>query len=229
MFVTFFAMTTTTSSPQLISVIPEELRFHFELDKQTFCDLKVLNNTQNHVAFKVKTTSPKKYFVRPNTGVIQPWDSCIIRVTLQAQHEYPPDMQCKDKFLLQSTLVNPNTDVDDLPADTFTKESGNSIEEMKLRVAYITSTSSEGSSEDDALKNTQKFDATSSQILQQLREERDAAAIQTRKLQQELDMLKRQKNRSGPGFSFKFAIFVGLLGVSLGFLLKFLFSSPSKE
>lgn len=28
---------------------------------------------------QVKTTSPKKYFVRPNTGVIQPWDSCIIR------------------------------------------------------------------------------------------------------------------------------------------------------
>jgi len=39
-------------------------------------------------------------------------------VTLQAQREYPPDMQCKDKFLLQSTIVNPNTDVDDLPADT---------------------------------------------------------------------------------------------------------------
>lgn len=39
-------------------------------------------------------------------------------VTLQAQREYPPDMQCKDKFLLQSTVVNPNTDVDDLPSDT---------------------------------------------------------------------------------------------------------------
>lgn len=27
----------------------------------------------------MKTTSPKKYFVRPNTGVIHPWDSCFIR------------------------------------------------------------------------------------------------------------------------------------------------------
>ncbi|RYR42856.1 hypothetical protein Ahy_A08g039296 isoform B [Arachis hypogaea] len=50
-----------------------------ELEKQSFCDLKVVNNKENYVAFKVKTTSPKKYFVRPNTGVIQPWDSCIIR------------------------------------------------------------------------------------------------------------------------------------------------------
>lgn len=42
----------------------------------------------------------------------------VCTVTLQAQREYPPDMQCKDKFLLQSTTVNPNTDVDELPPDT---------------------------------------------------------------------------------------------------------------
>ena len=38
-------------------------------------------------------------------------------MTLQAQREYPADMQCRDKFLLQSTIVPPNTDVDELPAD----------------------------------------------------------------------------------------------------------------
>ncbi|XP_057449766.1 vesicle-associated protein 2-1 isoform X4 [Lotus japonicus] len=219
-----------TATP-LISVNPDELRFNFELEKQTFCDLKVLNNTQNYVAFKVKTTSPKKYFVRPNTGVVQPWDSCIIRVTLQAQREFPPDMQCKDKFLLQSTIVNPNTDVDDLPPDTFSKDSGNSIEELKLRVAYITPTSPDGSSEEDGLKNSAQKLGTSS-ALEQLKEERDVAARQTRMLQQELDMLKRQRNRRGggdPGFSFTFAVFVGLLGLLLGFLLKLLFSSPSSE
>ncbi|KAK4748511.1 hypothetical protein SAY87_015097 [Trapa incisa] len=107
----------STASQQLVSVNPEELKFIFELEKQSFCDLKVVNNTEHHVAFKVKTTSPKKYFVRPNTNVIQPWDACFIRVTLQAQHEYPPGMQCKDKFLLQSTKVPPNSDIDDLSPD----------------------------------------------------------------------------------------------------------------
>ncbi|KAK7252702.1 hypothetical protein RIF29_36846 [Crotalaria pallida] len=219
-----------SSANQLISISPDELRFTFELDKQTFCDLKVVNNTESYVAFKVKTTSPKKYFVRPNTGVIQPWDSCIIRVTLQAQHEYPPDMQCKDKFLLQSTVVNPNTDVDELPPDTFSKESGNTIEELKLRVAYISPNSPQGSSEDDASKNSsQKLDASSSQALQLLKEERDAAARQTRQLQQELDMLKRRRSRSDPGFSVTFAAFVGVIGILLGFLLKLIFSSPSTE
>lgn len=68
-----------SGSKQLISVHPEELKFQFELEKQSYCDLKVVNNTEQYVAFKVKTTSPKKYFVRPNTGVIQPWDSSVIR------------------------------------------------------------------------------------------------------------------------------------------------------
>ncbi|CAI9095647.1 OLC1v1031641C3 [Oldenlandia corymbosa var. corymbosa] len=127
---------------QLISVQPDELHFQFELDRQSFCDLKVSNTTENYVAFKVKTTSPRKYFVRPNTGVIQPWDSSVIRVTLQAQREYPPDMQCRDKFLLQSTVVPPNTDVDELPADTFNKDSGRVVEECKLKVVYLTPNSS---------------------------------------------------------------------------------------
>ncbi|XP_014520861.1 vesicle-associated protein 2-1-like isoform X2 [Vigna radiata var. radiata] len=145
------------TASQLISVSPDELRFHFELEKQTFCDLKVLNNTQNHVAFKVKTTSPKKYIARPNTGVVHPWDSCIIRVTLQAQREYPPKMQCKDKFLLLSTIVSPNTDVVDLPQDTFDEESGNSVEKLKFRAAYISTASPEGRSEDDASRSSHKF------------------------------------------------------------------------
>ncbi|KAK4260327.1 hypothetical protein QN277_003458 [Acacia crassicarpa] len=217
----------STTGNQLISVTPDELRFKFELEKQAFCDLKVLNNTEHNVAFKVKTTSPKKYFVRPNTGVIQPWDFCIIRVTLQAQQEYPPDMQSKDKFLLQSTIVGTINDVDELPPDTFNKDSGKTIEESKLRVLYVTNTSA---SEDEAMKGTApKIDTNS--ILHQLKEERDAAAKQTVQLKQELDMLRKQRKRNNPGFSFTFAIVLGLIGLILGWFLKLSFgrSSPSTE
>ncbi|XP_021813522.1 vesicle-associated protein 2-1 isoform X1 [Prunus avium] len=216
---------------QMISVLPDELKFQFELEKQSFCDLKVVNNTEHHVAFKVKTTSPKKYFVRPNTGVIQAWDSCVIRVTLQAQREYPPDMQCKDKFLLQSTTVPPNTDVDDLPQDTFTKEGGRALEECKLRVVYMTPGLAQGNSEDEALRSSMHgLDTNSNQAFQRLKDERDAAVRQTQQLQQELDILKRRRFRKGdPGFSFTFAIFVGLIGLMVGFLLNLSLSSPSTE
>uniref|UniRef100_A0A5B6ZC55 MSP domain-containing protein n=1 Tax=Davidia involucrata TaxID=16924 RepID=A0A5B6ZC55_DAVIN len=229
-----------TGSNQFISVHPEELKFQFELEKQSYCDLKVANNTEHHVAFKVKTTSPKKYFVRPNTGVIQPWDSCVIRVTLQAQREYPSDMQCKDKFLLQSTILPPHTDVDELPQDTFNKDSGKKIEECKLRVVYLSPQAAAGNSEDEAFRSLQQsFDSSSerhsasfddNQDLQRLRDERDAALRQTQQLRQDLEMLKKRRNRrSDPGFSFTFALFVGLVGIMLGFLLNLSLSSPSTE
>ncbi|KAJ4847993.1 Vesicle-associated protein 2-1 [Turnera subulata] len=214
---------------QLISVHPDELKFIFELEKQSFCDLKVANNTEHHVAFKVKTTSPKKYFVRPNTGVIQPWDSCVIRVTLQAQRELPPDMQCKDKFLLQSTIVPPHTDVDELPAETFTKEGGDkTLQECKLRVVYLPPSSTAGNSEDEALRSTSQSPDANNSVLERLRDERDLAVRQTQQLQQELDLLKRRKYRkSDPGFSLMFAFVVGLIGIMVGFLLNLSLTSPS--
>jgi MSP (Major sperm protein) domain len=52
---------------------------------------------------------------------IVPFESFVclfLTVTLQAQKEYPADMQCKDKFLIQSTKVAPSTDMDEIPADT---------------------------------------------------------------------------------------------------------------
>ncbi|XP_050265708.1 vesicle-associated protein 2-1 isoform X2 [Quercus robur] len=215
---------------QLVSISPDELKFTFELEKQSYCDLKVVNNTENHVAFKVKTTSPKKYFVRPNTGVVDPWDSCIIRVTLQAQREYPPDMQCKDKFLLQSTIVPPNTDVDDLPQDSFNKDSGKAIEECKLRVTYISPSSAQANSTEESLKDSQLSSDSTHLALQRLKDERDTAARQTKQLQQELEMLKRRRIRkSDRGFSFTFAIFVALIGIMVGFLLNLSLTSPSTE
>ncbi|KAF8392118.1 hypothetical protein HHK36_022460 [Tetracentron sinense] len=52
----------------------------------------------------VKTTNPKKYCVRPNTGIVLPRSTFDIIVTMQVQREAPLDMQCKDKFLLQSVI-----------------------------------------------------------------------------------------------------------------------------
>ncbi|KAG5228801.1 vesicle-associated protein [Salix suchowensis] len=218
---------------QFISVHPDDLKFIFELEKQSFCDLKVVNNTEHHVAFKVKTTSPKKYFVRPNTGVIQPWDSFVIRVTLQAQREYPPDMQCKDKFLLQSTIVPPHANVDELPPNTFNKDSdGKVIQEMKLRVVYMPPSSTQGNLGDEVLleASEQSLDADANSAVQNLKDERHAAVQQTQLLQQELDLLRRRRYRkTDPGFSLMFAFVVGLVGIIVGFLLNLSLSSPSTD
>ncbi|KAG6788716.1 hypothetical protein POTOM_004793 [Populus tomentosa] len=222
---------TTGGDKPFISVHPDDLKFIFELEKQSFCDLKVANNTEHHVAFKVKTTSPKKYFVRPNTGVIQPWDSFVIKVTLQAQREYPLDMQCKDKFLVQSTIVPPPANVDELPPDTFNKDSdGKVIQEMKLRVVYMPTSTTQGNLEDEVLLKGSEKSPDANSAVQLLEDERDAAVRQTQLLQQELDLLRRRRYRkTDSGFSLMFAFVVGLVGIMIGFLLNLSLSSPSTE
>ncbi|XP_047307475.1 vesicle-associated protein 2-1-like [Impatiens glandulifera] len=170
--------------------------FLVELEKQTYCVLEVENNRLHSVAFKVKTNSPEKYIVCPNKGVIQPWQICLVRVTLQPQKEYPPNMQCKDKFLIQSTIVDPHDEVDDLSQDTFTKDCGWSIEECKVKVTYVYHEASIDDSEDD----------------------QETFRIGKRDYEDNTDVSKRRN----PLFSFLFSFLVVVVGFSVGFILKLL-------
>ncbi|CAH9084914.1 unnamed protein product [Cuscuta epithymum] len=89
----------------LVIIQPLDLKFTFELRKQSSCSVTLTNTTAQCVAFKVKTTPPKKYCIRPNIGIIKPNSTINLIVTMQAQRTTPADMQCKDKFLIQSTIV----------------------------------------------------------------------------------------------------------------------------
>ncbi|XP_008455518.1 vesicle-associated protein 2-2 isoform X2 [Cucumis melo] len=124
-------------STKLLHIQPKELQFLFELRKQSTCTVQLSNNTHHHVAFKVKTTSPKKYCVRPNVGIILPKSTCEFSVIMQAQRAAPPDMLCKDKFLIQSTIVPSGITEEDITASMFSKDGGKYIEEDKLKVALI--------------------------------------------------------------------------------------------
>lgn len=123
--------------PDILEMKPQELQFTFELKKQSSCSVQMINRTDHHVAFKVKTTNPKKYCVRPNTGVIDPNSVCDFTVTMQAQKVAPPDMICRDKFLVQSTFVPEGTKEEDVTSHTFTKEDGKTVDEKRLKVVLI--------------------------------------------------------------------------------------------
>lgn len=236
------------STGELLSIEPQELQFPFELRKQISCSLQLSNKTDDYVAFKVKTTNPKKYCVRPNTGVVMPRSTCDVIVTMQAQREAPQDMQCKDKFLLQSAIASPGATAKDITSDMFNKEAGNRVEECKLRVAYVPPPqppspvregSEEGSSprasvSDNGNINASEFTAVSRAyvepqdnssearaLISKLTEEKKSAIQQNNKLQQELEFLRRESNRSrNGGVSFIYFILVGLLGLLMGYLMK---------
>ncbi|KAI9084824.1 hypothetical protein K1719_033230 [Acacia pycnantha] len=127
---------------QLLEIEPKELKFLFQLKKQSSCSIQLTNITEYHVAFKVKTTAPKRYSVRPNVGVLMPNSAREFIVTMQALKEAPEDMACKDKFLIQSTIVPVGTTDEDITSSLFAKDNDRYVEENKLKVALISPTSS---------------------------------------------------------------------------------------
>ncbi|XP_076885856.1 vesicle-associated protein 1-2-like [Bidens hawaiensis] len=232
------------SSEELLTVQPQELEFPFELKKQISCSMQLKNNTNSHVAFKVKTTNPKKYCVRPNTGVVLPHATCDVTVTMQAQKEAPPDMQCKDKFLLQSAVASPGATTKDITPELFNKESGNQVDECKLKVSYVAPPqppspvregSEEGSSPrasllDNGTVNTTEvprsyaeshvISSETKALISKLTDEKNSAIQQSNKLHQELELLRHQGSKSRGGFPIAYVIVIALLGFVLGYLVK---------
>jgi len=102
--------------------------------------LTISNNNAQPVAFKVKTTAPKLYCVRPNTGRIEPGDSVDVSVMLQQMKEEPPlSAKCKDKFLVQSTFITPEKETRGLQDIWNVVDSSEEckVHSQKLRVVYL--------------------------------------------------------------------------------------------
>jgi hypothetical protein len=93
------------------------------------------NPTSDRVAFKVKTTSPKKYCVRPSSGFVDANSIVDVLVILQAQKELPPSFtDCKDKFLVQCVKAPASTDIKEVTPDLFDASKGAKIGQIKMRV-----------------------------------------------------------------------------------------------
>lgn len=110
---------------------------NFKKHKIEYIVLK--NTTELPMAFKVKTTAPKSYCVRPNASILEPGSSVEISVILQAFSDpLPKNYKCKDKFLLVSLPCPDLTDaskVGDMWSDLEDRYK-DSIVLKKLRVNY---------------------------------------------------------------------------------------------
>ncbi|KIK69502.1 hypothetical protein GYMLUDRAFT_33867 [Collybiopsis luxurians FD-317 M1] len=104
--------------------------------------LTISNPHAQPIAFKVKTTAPKLYCVRPNSGRIEPGTSVEVSVMLQPLKEEPPmNAKCKDKFLIQSTFLTPEKEQKSLQ-DVWSVPEGNTdeankVHQQKLKVVYL--------------------------------------------------------------------------------------------
>eukprot|EP00891_Asterochloris_glomerata_P006534 jgi/Astpho2/6534/Aster-07318 len=126
----------TVSEGPHLQISPTELKFRLELKKNIPVTLSLHNPGTERVGFKVKTTSPKKYCVRPSSGFVDPGTTKDVQVIMQAQREYPGNLaECKDKFLVQWVKVD--NDVKDVLPDAFDAGKNKEIKQSKLRVTLV--------------------------------------------------------------------------------------------
>ncbi|KAG9230579.1 putative vesicle-associated membrane protein-associated protein C16G5.05c [Amylocarpus encephaloides] len=132
-----------------VEIDPQELGFHRPFTQEVSQTLKIRNTNHTPVAFKVKTTAPKQYCVRPNSGRVEPGNEVEVTVLLQAMKQEPPlEAKCRDKFLVQSVAITADKEftsagsiwqhVDDAEKS--------SVQEKKIRVVYLGAEGSGGAS-----------------------------------------------------------------------------------
>ncbi|KAF2840743.1 VAMP-associated protein [Patellaria atrata CBS 101060] len=123
-----------------VELDPVELGFRRPLTHEVSQVLRLRNPHNDPVAFKVKTTAPKQYCVRPNSGRIEPGRDVEVQVLLQAMREDPPpDAKCRDKFLVQSVAVTADKEFNNIGSIWSHIEQTNksAIQERKIRVVFL--------------------------------------------------------------------------------------------
>lgn len=116
-----------------------DITFEVVNGKANICPLRLYNAGTDHTAFKVKTTAPKKYCVRPNAAIIPPGKSVEVQVIPQngkgAEGVTQNDLQgkCKDKFMIQSTTVKAD---DVLGAELWSSVPAADLQQTLLRCKY---------------------------------------------------------------------------------------------
>jgi hypothetical protein len=122
---------------KILQVTPKELSFRLELNKPLVQTLKLKNISEETLAFKVKTTQPKRYFVKPNAAVIGPGQEIQVSIVLQPLPELPPDANsCRDKFLLQVIKVDKGAESD--VQALWKNVSPEVLYQQKFRVSFVT-------------------------------------------------------------------------------------------
>ncbi|CAF0738597.1 unnamed protein product [Didymodactylos carnosus] len=91
--------------------------------------LKLSNSGNERLAYKIKTTAPKRYCVKPNSGFLDPHTNTNIQVMLQPQPTgVQQDDRSKHKFMVQWVAVPPTWSED---VENFWKQEGSKLKDVQ--------------------------------------------------------------------------------------------------
>jgi hypothetical protein len=135
-----FCLSVMAAKAQVLTLEPSnEISFKGPFTEVVTSNLRLSNPTDRPIFFKVKTTAPRFYCVRPNSGLVKPNETAFIAVMLQPV-DNPGTLESertRHKFMIQ-TAYAPNTDT---PVDTFWKSADASqVMDSKLKVVFVNNT-----------------------------------------------------------------------------------------
>lgn len=127
-------MAAPRKSPQILTLEPaEELVFEGPFDRVVTSYLELKNPSEHRVCFKVKTTAPNRYGVRPNSGVIQPSGKIRIAIMFHPTEKDTQSERARHKFMVQSIILRSET----TPTDQIWKEAKpEEVMDSKLRCIF---------------------------------------------------------------------------------------------
>ncbi|GMG34221.1 unnamed protein product [Ambrosiozyma monospora] len=120
-----------------MQVTPKNLELNAPFTKQSTTTITVSNNSEQPIAFKVKTTAPKLYCVRPNASTISPGESMDVSIIFQGLDSEPAvGSKCKDKFLIVSVPCQESLDPKTISSIWPKLAASGESSDVKLRVVY---------------------------------------------------------------------------------------------
>eukprot|EP00118_Oscarella_pearsei_P021382 m.239718 g.239718 ORF g.239718 m.239718 type:complete len:176 (+) comp40184_c1_seq2:59-586(+) len=108
---------------------PVELQFKGPFSEVSTTSLRLTNIAEKPVCFKVKTTAPKQYCVRPNAGILSPNNSVDVQVMLQP-NDFDMARALRHKFMVQAAFARP----DGKESDDIWKNSA--VHDTKLKCSF---------------------------------------------------------------------------------------------
>ncbi|XP_052901131.1 vesicle-associated membrane protein-associated protein B isoform X2 [Anopheles moucheti] len=118
---------------QLLNIEPaNELKFLGPFRTAVASYMRLTNPTDHDIFFKIKTTAPKKYCVRPNCGLLEPHESQEIAIVLQP-FIFDSNEKNKHKFMVQS-MVKP--DDEEINLEDLWKKYPEKLMDSKLRCVF---------------------------------------------------------------------------------------------
>ncbi|EDQ86436.1 uncharacterized protein MONBRDRAFT_33834 [Monosiga brevicollis MX1] len=131
--------TSATQEPPCIEVSPRET-LHFEgnpsaREKTIRSTLTLTNKTDRNVAFKIKTTRPNAYCVRPNSGSLPPRESKEIEIIMQQFTNLRSD-HGKHKFQIQALPLTSALQEGELADKLKTDDFKSHAHEIRMRCTW---------------------------------------------------------------------------------------------